>query len=91
MTDTSVLQLITHMMITALWLCAPILLTALAVGFAISLLQALTQVQDQTLSFVPKILAVGAALLIAGNWMMHEMVSFTQDAFAMLPTLLGSG
>jgi flagellar biosynthetic protein FliQ len=91
MTDTAVTTLVTHMMIAGATLAAPALLTALFVGFGVSLLQALTQVQDSTLSFVPKILAVGIALLVSGNWMLHEMVSFTQQVFASLPALLGGG
>jgi flagellar biosynthetic protein FliQ len=68
---------------------APVLLTALLVGFAISLFQAATQIQEQTLSFVPKVIAVAIALLVSGNWVLSEMVTFTQSLFDMLPSLLG--
>ena len=68
-----------------------ILLTALLVGFAVSLIQALTQLQDQTIAFVPKIIAVGVALIISGNWMIQSLVSFTYDSFLLLPSMLGSG
>jgi flagellar biosynthetic protein FliQ len=88
MTDTSVTEIALQMMIATAKLSAPMLITALVVGFAISLLQAVTQLQDQTLSFVPKIVAVGVALLVCGNWMLHEMVSFTQQLFELLPQLL---
>ena len=88
MNDAAVTELVLQMMIAGAKLAAPMLLTALAVGFAVSLLQAVTQLQDSTLSFVPKIIAVGIALLIAGNWMLHELVSFTQLVFGMLPSLL---
>jgi flagellar biosynthetic protein FliQ len=67
---------------------APILLTALLVGFLISLFQAATQIQEQTLSFVPKMIAVAIALLVTGNWVLNEMVTFTQSLFDMLPRLL---
>ena len=60
-------------------------------GFAVSLIQALTQLQDQTISFVPKIIAVGVALIISGNWMIQSLVSFTYDSFQLLPSMLGSG
>lgn len=60
-------------------------------GFAISLLQSITQVQEVTLSFVPKAVAVGIALLVAGDWMITELVSFTEEMFARIPELLGSG
>jgi flagellar biosynthetic protein FliQ len=91
MADGYVIQLTTMMMITAAKLAAPILLTALLVGFAVSLIQALTQLQDQTISFVPKIIAVGVALIVSGNWMIQSLVNFTYDSFQLLPSMLGSG
>lgn len=88
MTDNAVVQIALHTMMVALQLSAPILLTALAVGFAISLFQAMTQIQEFTLAFVPKVVAVGIALLVSGNWMLHTMISFTQQLFDMIPSLL---
>ena len=70
-------------------LAAPILITALVVGFAISLLQSITQIQEITLSFVPKAVAVAIALVVAGHWMISELVAFTHELFARIPTLLG--
>ena len=70
-------------------MCAPILVTALLIGFAISLFQSVTQIQEVTLSFVPKMVGVGVALLLTGNWMLHEMVTFTTQLFERIPTLLG--
>jgi len=78
-------------LILAAKLCAPILLTAMAVGFGISLMQAATQIQEVTLSFVPKLIAVAAVTLLSGNWMVSELITFTQQLFADLPTLLGQG
>lgn len=72
-------------------LCAPLLLTALVVGFTISLLQSITQVQEMTISFVPKLIAVGIALLVCGHWMITELVAFTNDLFARIPALLNGG
>ncbi len=91
MNDTQVVQLGMQAMIVAAKLSAPILLTALAVGFAISLVQTMTQIQEMTLSFVPKIVAVGTAILVSGNWMLHELTGFTLEAFAFIPQLLGKG
>jgi flagellar biosynthesis protein FliQ len=70
---------------------APMLITALVVGFAISLLQSITQIQEVTLSFVPKAIAVSIALVICGHWMIQEMVSFTNALFEKIPQLLGGG
>jgi flagellar biosynthetic protein FliQ len=72
-------------------LAAPVLLTALVVGFAISLLQSVTQIQEATLAFVPKAIGVGLALLVSGNWMLHELIAFTQGLFDLIPQLLSAG
>ena len=90
MTDVAIIQLGLQTMIITAKLCAPMLLTALFVGFAISLFQSVTQIQEVTLSFVPKALAVGMAILVSGNWMLHTMVSFTLELFAHIPELLAS-
>lgn len=66
----------------------PYLITALAVGFAISLLQSITQVQEVTLSFVPKALGVAIVIYISGHWMIEETVAFTNEMFNRIPTLL---
>ena len=89
MTDTTIIDIAMQTMVVALKLSAPILVTALVIGFAISLFQAMTQIQEFTLAFVPKLVGVGVALLISGSWMLRTLVDFTQDLFALLPTLLG--
>jgi flagellar biosynthetic protein FliQ len=88
MTDTKIIELSMQAMTIAAKLGAPILLTALVVGFAISLFQSVTQIQESTLSFVPKAAAIGVALLLAGNWMLHEMVAYTEQLYAQIPDLL---
>ncbi|HET7327440.1 MAG TPA: flagellar biosynthetic protein FliQ [Nocardioidaceae bacterium] len=89
MNDTAVIEIAMQTMVVALKLSAPILVTALAVGFAISLVQSMTQIQEFTLAFVPKLVGVGVALLASGNWMLHTLVAFTQDLFSRIPSLLG--
>jgi flagellar biosynthetic protein FliQ len=91
MTDSEVVAIGLQAMIVSAKLCAPVLLTALAIGFAISLFQSVTQIQEVTLSFVPKMIGVGIALLVTGNWMLGTMVAFTEQLFAQIPELLGSG
>ncbi|GAA2010792.1 MULTISPECIES: flagellar biosynthetic protein FliQ [Nocardioides] len=88
MTDTAIIEIAMQTMMVALKLSAPILVTALAVGFAVSLFQSMTQIQEFTLAFVPKVVAVGIAILVSGNWMLHTLVVFTQDLFDMIPRLL---
>ena len=88
MTDSDVLGIALETMVVALKLAAPILLPALVIGFVISLIQSMTQIQEFTLSFVPKLIGVGVSLLVCGNWMLHTLIDFTRDLFAMVPSLL---
>ncbi|MBX9245164.1 flagellar biosynthesis protein FliQ [Actinotalea ferrariae] len=89
MNPNEVLDIGMQALILAGKLCAPVLVTALVVGFAVSLLQSITQIQEVTLSFVPKALAVAVALLVAGHWMISETVAFTHQIFERIPSLLG--
>ena len=88
MTDTQVIHIGLQAMTVAAKLGAPVLLTALLIGFTVSLFQSVTQIQEVTLSFVPKAIGVGVALLVSGNWMLHEMVSFTTTLFGQIPELV---
>ncbi len=88
MTDSDVVHIGLQAMILAAKLAMPVLLVALGIGFVISLLQAVTQVQEVTLSFVPKLIGVALVLLVAGHWMLQETVAFTKAMFTMLPQLL---
>ena len=90
MTDTAIVHLGLQAMMIAFELAAPTLLTALLIGFAISLFQSATQIQEFTLSFVPKAIGVGVALLLSGSWMMHSMVTFTQQLFNQIPGLINN-
>jgi flagellar biosynthetic protein FliQ len=87
-TDTGIIDIALQTMVVALKLSAPILVTALVIGFTISLFQSMTQVQEFTLSFVPKVVGVGVALLFSGNWMLHTLMTFTVDLFNKIPSLL---
>jgi len=90
MSDTQVIQIALQSITTASKLCAPILIVSLAIGLGISLLQSVTQIQEVTLTFVPKLLGVAVVIVVAGNWMLGELTSFTRRLFEMLPQLLGS-
>ena len=70
---------------TAILLSAPVLLTGLAVGLLISVVQAVTSIHEMTMTFIPKMLAVAVALLIAFPWMLQLMVDFTQNLLTNLP------
>jgi flagellar biosynthetic protein FliQ len=90
MTDNQIIHIGLQTMTVAAKLGAPVLLTALLIGFAVSLFQSVTQIQEATLSFVPKAIGVGVALLVTGNWMLHELTSFTTMLFAQIPDLIKS-
>jgi flagellar biosynthetic protein FliQ len=90
LTDTAVVHIGLQAMMIAVKLGTPVLLTALVIGFAVSLFQSVTQIQEQTLSFVPKAIGVGLALLLSGNWMLHELISFTTGLYGQIPHLIGS-
>jgi flagellar biosynthetic protein FliQ len=89
--DQTVIEIALSAILLATKLCAPILITSLVIGFAISLFQSVTQIQEVTLSFVPKAVGVAVALLLCGNWMLHELVSFTTDLYQRIPQLLQGG
>jgi flagellar biosynthesis protein FliQ len=88
-TDSDVLDIALQTMVVALKLSAPILVPALVIGFVISLFQSMTQIQEVTLAFVPKVIGVGLSLLFSGNWMLHTLIDYTNDLFQRLPGLLG--
>ena len=83
-----VLEIASEAMMAAAKLAAPVLLTSLLVGLFIGLIQSATQLNEPTLAFVPKFLAVGGVLLLSGGWMMQEMVSFTEGLFEGIPQLV---
>ncbi|HYH48751.1 MAG TPA: flagellar biosynthetic protein FliQ [Acidimicrobiia bacterium] len=90
MMDTSVIEIAVQTMIICAKLSAPILIMSLAVGLAVSLFQSVTQIQEVTLSFVPKLIGVGLVLMVGGHWMLSELIGFTTHLFDMVPRLLES-
>ena len=74
-----------EMFLATLKLGGPVLAVALVVGVAVSILQAVTQIQEMTLTFVPKVLAIGLTILVAGPWMLRSLVSFAEELFRRLP------
>ncbi|MCK2087346.1 flagellar biosynthesis protein FliQ [Thauera aromatica] len=88
MTPEMVMTLAYKAMQTAVLLAAPMLLMALLTGLLISLFQAATQINEMTLSFIPKILAVFAVLVLAGPWLLELITTYTRELFTSLPTLV---
>jgi flagellar biosynthesis protein FliQ len=69
----------------------PLLLVGLVVGLLVSVFQAVTQIQEQTLTFIPKIVAMGVVLVVAGPWMLSEVVTYTQQLYSSIPTMIDGG
>jgi flagellar biosynthesis protein FliQ len=82
-------RLLSDVMWNTMLVCAPIVLLTLVAGVVVSILQAVTQVQDVTLSFVPKIIVAGVALLFFGQWMLRRVLWFASNAWASIPSLFG--
>jgi flagellar biosynthesis protein FliQ len=82
-----VVELARSSIYTTLLVSSPMLILALVVGLAISILQAITQIQEMTLTFIPKIVAVAIALIVFLPWMINTVVGFTNQIFSMIPTL----
>ena len=90
MTQDTVVSLVVSMMSVTVKVAAPMLLAGLVVGLVISIFQAVTQIQEQTLSFIPKIIALIAVVAIAGPWMLDTLVTWTQALWTAIPNYVGS-
>jgi len=88
LTQETVIHLAQEALTVALLSSAPMLGAAMLVGVIISILQATTQIQEQTLTFVPKIIAVMVAILVLGPWMLRTITVFTQTLFTQLPNYI---
>ena len=89
MTPDSVMSVGTHALEVTLMLAAPMLLVALVVGLLVGIFQAATQINEMTLSFIPKLVAMAATLAIAGPWMLKLIVNYTRELFESIPGLIG--
>ncbi|MCQ4726589.1 flagellar biosynthesis protein FliQ [Anaerotignum faecicola] len=84
MTNAEVLDIMRSALVMAVKLSGPMLLLSMAVGVLISVLQAATQIHEQTLTFVPKLIVIGVVCLITGSWMLTSLQEFTFDIFTMM-------
>ena len=89
MTPESVMTMGKHAMEVTLMVAAPLLLVALVVGLVISIFQAATQINEQTLSFIPKLVGIFVALVVAGPWMLSVMLDYMRQVFSGIPLLVG--
>ncbi|WP_440224666.1 flagellar biosynthesis protein FliQ [Dokdonella sp. MW10] len=89
MTPESVIAVGQHALYTTLIVAAPLLLAVLVVGLVVGMLQAATQINEMTLSFIPKLIALALVITAGGPWMLRTMIDYTRALFADLPNLVG--
>lgn len=89
MTPDMVIKLAEQSIFTLLTISAPLLFVALGVGLIVSIFQAMTQIQEQTLSFIPKIIAVFLSIVFFGPWMLTTLLDYTKALFLQIPQLIG--
>ncbi|WP_445147940.1 flagellar biosynthesis protein FliQ [Baekduia sp. Peel2402] len=88
--DTDVvISLATQAMSLALKISIPLLGVGLVVGVLISIIQAVTSIQEQTLSFIPKVLAMAVVLVVGGPWMLNQLLSYTTELWSSIPNMVG--
>ena len=89
MTRDTVISLVVDAMELALKVGLPLLLVGLIVGLVISVFQAVTQIQEQTLSFIPKIVGTALVIVVAGPWMLGQLLVYTEELWSSIPTMVG--
>ena len=89
MTPETVVTVGRHALEMTLLLAAPLLITALAVGLIVGIFQAATQINEMTLSFIPKLLAMAAVLALTGPWMLRSLVEYTRGLIESIPGMIG--
>lgn len=88
MTETGVLELCQRTIMVAIQISAPVLIFCLVAGLVVSIFQAATQIQEMTLSFIPKIIAALVALVICGPWILSTILNYTHGLFSSIPDLI---
>ncbi len=89
MDQDTVISLVTQAMTLAVEVAGPILLAGLVVGLLVSIFQSVTQIQEQSLTFIPKVLAVAAIIVILGPWMLGQLITYVQNLYMSIPGLVG--
>ncbi len=89
MTSGLALELIRHAVMLGLMVSAPLLLVALLVGVLVSLFQAVTQLQEQTLTFIPKLVAIGLVAVLSLPWMLRQLTQYVVEMIRMIPAVVG--
>jgi flagellar biosynthesis protein FliQ len=90
MNQDTVVNLASQAMSLALKVAGPLLLVALIAGLVVSILQAVTQIQEQSLTLIPKIVGIAAVVVVLGPWMLGQLVAYTTALYTSIPTMVGS-
>jgi flagellar biosynthesis protein FliQ len=91
MSEDQVISLCVSAMELAMKIALPMLMVGLVVGLLVSIFQAVTQIQEQTLSFIPKIAGLAVVLVVAGPWMLGQLLGYTEELYRSIPALVGGG
>lgn len=89
MNQDTVVSLATQAMKVAIEIAGPMMLVGLVIGLVVSIFQAVTSIQEQSLTFIPKIVALAALLVILGPWMLDQLVTYAQNLYMSIPSLIG--
>ena len=89
MSEITIMSLVSKSVATGAWIAGPVLIGSLLIGLIISIFQAVTQIQEQTLTFVPKLIVVILILVIGGPWMLNKLVVLTNELFGMIANITG--
>jgi flagellar biosynthetic protein FliQ len=88
MTDSTVLEIAQRALMVAIYISAPVLGVGLVVGLVVSVFQAATQIHEMSLTFIPKMLAIGLVFVICGPWMLAQILKFTTDMIQSIPSMV---
>ena len=89
MDQDTVINLATKAMTLAIEVAGPMLLVGLVIGLVVSIFQAVTSIQEQSMSFIPKIIGLGVIIVVLGPWMLDQLVNYAQNLYMSIPSLIG--
>lgn len=91
MNQDVVISLALEAMVLAMKIGMPLLMVGLIIGLVVSVFQAVTQIQEQTLAFIPKVIGLAVVLVVGGPWMLGQVLTYTHELYSAIPTLVGGG
>jgi flagellar biosynthesis protein FliQ len=90
MNDTTVLHMASQALVLIVELAGPVFVVSLVVGLVVSLFQAVTSIQEFTLTFLPKVVAIGVVLIVCGHWMLNDAVTYTEQLYRSIPNMVNA-